>query len=67
MINGVINVARPNREIAMPVAFLRLATKNNPTTKSKIPKANIPIAIGFIIPSPCKFSDYVNDHCQLMI
>jgi hypothetical protein len=39
MAKGAAAVTKPNREIAIPVAFLRLATKSNPNTNSKAPRA----------------------------
>ena len=49
---GAAVIPKPNREIAIPVAVLRLATKRNPSTNNKAPRATIPRAIGFMIFQP---------------
>jgi hypothetical protein len=49
MTKGATAVPKPNRETAIPAAFLCFATRSKPSTKIKIPRATIPRAIGFII------------------
>jgi len=60
MTKGAAAIPKPNREIAIPAAFLRLAAKSNPNTNSKAPRATIPRAIGFIIYQPPMVSECAN-------
>ncbi len=60
MTKGATAIPKPNKETAIPAAFLRLATKSNPNIISKAPRATVPKAIGFIISQPSTVSEWVN-------
>lgn len=66
MTKGVTAITKPNKETAIPAAFLRLVTKNNPNTISNAPKATVPKAIGFIIFQPSTVSERTNDILDIL-
>lgn len=66
MTRGETAITKPNKEIAIPAALLRLVTNNNPNTIIKTPRATVPIAIVFINSQPPIVSELANDILDIL-